>query len=190
MADVRDGDFFPEDEADQAVVARDPMTERAEREAIRIAEALERLAPAALPRPDFSAARLFRHDPDTGGFLPAPAYPLSLEALVGLERQKARFLENLQRFARGRFTLHLRTRALAIGQNDVELLPAYLPAGGPGAFRVPAERVVFISHNAPNRELAIELATSGIPLQIIGDANAPRFLPVAIREGRLAGIAV
>lgn len=70
----------------------------------------------------------------------------------------------LQRFARGRFTLHLRTRALAIGQNDVELLPAYLPAGGPGAFRVPAERVVFISHNAPNRELASELATSGIPL--------------------------
>jgi 2,4-dienoyl-CoA reductase-like NADH-dependent reductase (Old Yellow Enzyme family) len=96
----------------------------------------------------------------------------------------------LQRFARGRFTLHLRTRALAIGQNDVELLPAYLPAGGPGAFRVPAERVVFISHNAPNRELASELATSGIPLQIIGDANAPRFLPVAIREGRLAGMAV
>lgn len=96
----------------------------------------------------------------------------------------------LQRFARGRFTLHLRTRALAIGQNDVELLPAYLPAGGPGAFRVPAERVVFISHNAPNRELASELAASGIPLQIIGDANAPRFLPVAIREGRLAGMAV
>ena len=96
----------------------------------------------------------------------------------------------LQRFARGRVTLHLRTRALAIGQNDVELLPAYLPAGGPGAFRVPAERVVFISHNAPNRELASELATSGIPLQIIGDANAPRFLPVAIREGRLAGMAV
>lgn len=96
----------------------------------------------------------------------------------------------LQRFARGRFTLHLRTRALAIGQNDVELLPAYLPAGGPGAFRVPAERVVFISHNAPNRELASELAASGIPLQVIGDANAPRFLPVAIREGRLAGMAV
>lgn len=68
---------------------------------VRIAEALERLAPAAPPRPDFSAARLFRHDPETGGFLPAPDYPLSLEALVGIERQKARFLENLQRFARG-----------------------------------------------------------------------------------------
>ncbi|WP_028735802.1 SMC-Scp complex subunit ScpB [Ciceribacter selenitireducens] len=40
MAEVRDGDFFPEGEADQAVVERDPMLERAEREAIRIAEAL------------------------------------------------------------------------------------------------------------------------------------------------------
>ncbi|MDZ4318203.1 MAG: DUF815 domain-containing protein, partial [Phenylobacterium sp.] len=67
---------------------------------VRIAEALERLAPQAPPRPDFSAARLFRHDPETGGFVSAPDYPLSLEALVGIERQKARFLENLQRFAR------------------------------------------------------------------------------------------
>jgi segregation and condensation protein B len=40
MAEVRDGEFFPEDAADQAVVERDPMLERAEREAIRIAEAL------------------------------------------------------------------------------------------------------------------------------------------------------
>ena len=34
---------------------------------LRIAEALERLAPAASPRADFGAARLFRHDPETGG---------------------------------------------------------------------------------------------------------------------------
>lgn len=100
----------------------------------------------------------------------------------------------LQRLARGRFTLHLRTRALAIGHDDVELLPGFLPAGGPGAFRVPADRVVFISHNQPNRDLANELADalagSGIALQVVGDANSPRFLPVAIREGRLAGMAV
>lgn len=40
MAEVRDGDFFPGDETEEHPVARDPATERAEREAIRIAEAL------------------------------------------------------------------------------------------------------------------------------------------------------
>ncbi|MCG9916137.1 MAG: ATP-binding protein [Phenylobacterium sp.] len=68
---------------------------------IRIAEALERLAPPAPVVRDFATARLFRHDPQTGGFHPAPDYPLSLDALVGIDRQKGRFLENLERFADG-----------------------------------------------------------------------------------------
>jgi uncharacterized protein len=67
----------------------------------RIAEALERLAPPATPAADFAAARLFRHDPASGGFHAAPDYPLPLDSLVGVDRQKARFLENLQRFAAG-----------------------------------------------------------------------------------------
>jgi predicted AAA+ superfamily ATPase len=67
----------------------------------RIAEALERLAPPNAVPADFAAARLFRHDPDTGGFHPAPDYPLALDSLVGVERQKQRFVENLERFARG-----------------------------------------------------------------------------------------
>lgn len=67
----------------------------------RIAEALERLAPPAPRAPDFSGARLFRHDPETAAFHPAPDYPLGLESLIGVERQKARFLENLERFAKG-----------------------------------------------------------------------------------------
>jgi predicted AAA+ superfamily ATPase len=67
----------------------------------RIAEALERLAPPALAEPDFAAARLFRHEAASGAFVPAPDYPLALDLLVGVERQKARFVENLARFARG-----------------------------------------------------------------------------------------
>jgi predicted AAA+ superfamily ATPase len=67
----------------------------------RIAAALERLAPAAAPAPAFESARLFRHDPANGAFHPAPDYPLPLAALVGADRQKERFLENLQRFAAG-----------------------------------------------------------------------------------------
>lgn len=67
----------------------------------RIAEALERLAPPPRAAADFAGARLFRHDPATGGFHPAPDYPLALDSLVGVERQKTRFLENLERFAAG-----------------------------------------------------------------------------------------
>lgn len=67
----------------------------------RIAEALERLAPAVSAKADFTRARLFRHDPATGGFHAAPDYPLALESLIGVDRQKARFLENLERFAGG-----------------------------------------------------------------------------------------
>jgi len=67
----------------------------------RIAEALERLAPPAPAATDFTQARLFRHEPGTGGFHPAPDYPLSLDSLVGVDRQKASFRGNLERFAGG-----------------------------------------------------------------------------------------
>ncbi len=77
------------------------MTHALEPVLSRIADALERLAPAPPARPDFAVARLFRHDPESGVFHPAPDYPLPLEALVGVERQRDRFVENLQRFAAG-----------------------------------------------------------------------------------------
>jgi uncharacterized protein len=67
----------------------------------RIAGALERLAPPLAARPTFGEARLFRHDPKAQAFHAAPDYPLPLDSLVGVDRQKARFLDNLQRFARG-----------------------------------------------------------------------------------------
>ncbi|THD59422.1 ATP-binding protein [Phenylobacterium sp.] len=77
------------------------MTHELEPVLTRIAEALERLAPPRPLEPDFTAARLFRHDPASGAFHPAPDYPLPLAALVGVERQKDRFVENLRRFADG-----------------------------------------------------------------------------------------
>lgn len=67
----------------------------------RIAEALERLTPPPAPAPDFAHARLFRHDPQSERFHPATDYPLPLANLVGIDRQKDRFLENIQRFAKG-----------------------------------------------------------------------------------------
>jgi len=67
----------------------------------RIAAALERLAPPPPASASFDAARLFRHDPVDGAFHPAPDYPMPIEMLVGVDRQKTRFVENLERFARG-----------------------------------------------------------------------------------------
>ncbi len=75
------------------------MEEKTQALLSRIAEALERIAPPARLPPDFAAARLFRHDPSGDAFLPAPDYPLALDLLVGVDGQKARFLENLRRFA-------------------------------------------------------------------------------------------
>jgi predicted AAA+ superfamily ATPase len=67
----------------------------------RIAAALERLAPARPPEPDFAAARLYRYEFEPPRFIPAPDYALPSDLLVGVDRQKARFSENLRRFALG-----------------------------------------------------------------------------------------
>ena len=77
------------------------MDEKTQALLTRIAQALERLAPPARPESDFSGARLYRHEPKADAFLPAPDYPLPLDLLVGIDGQKARFVENLTRFARG-----------------------------------------------------------------------------------------
>ncbi|WP_091739937.1 ATP-binding protein [Phenylobacterium immobile] len=73
----------------------------------RIADALDRLAPAPPPPPSFDAAKLFRHDPATNGFHAAPDYPLHLDSLVGIERQKGEFVRNLTRFADGLAANHV-----------------------------------------------------------------------------------
>src|SRR5579871_4604515 len=77
------------------------MTEATAALLARIAAALERLAPAPPPAPTFDGARLYRYEAEARTFLPAPDYALALDLLVGVARQKARFVENLSRFARG-----------------------------------------------------------------------------------------
>jgi len=67
----------------------------------RIADALDRLAPPPAAPPSFDGARLFRFDSPRDAFLAAADYGLALDLLVGVERQKARFVQNLRRFAEG-----------------------------------------------------------------------------------------
>lgn len=66
----------------------------------RIADALERLAPPPAPVWDLDAARLFRCDGTDLSLTPAPDYPLPVDLLLGVERQKRVFQANLDRFAR------------------------------------------------------------------------------------------
>jgi predicted AAA+ superfamily ATPase len=73
----------------------------------RIATALDRLAPPPPPAPDFSGGRMFRHDPKTGAFLPAPDYPLTLDLLIGVDRQKLLVVDTLRRFACGLTANHV-----------------------------------------------------------------------------------
>ena len=67
----------------------------------RIAEALERLAPARASPPSFDGGRLFRLDPASGRYVAAPDFLLSLDLLLGVDRQKQRLLDCLERFAAG-----------------------------------------------------------------------------------------
>lgn len=93
----------------------------------------------------------------------------------------------LQRLRRsGRFTLMTRAHLKAIGEADVEV--GYLD-GGPSA-HVPADTVVFVSLNMPERSIASTLKERGLEVHLVGDANSPRFLPTAFKEARRAGMAV
>jgi hypothetical protein len=56
--------------------------------------------------------------------------------------------------------------------------------------RLPAETVVFISNNRPNREIYTELSGRIVDTRLVGDANSPRFLETAIREGHIAGASI
>ncbi|MDE2356052.1 MAG: ATP-binding protein [Alphaproteobacteria bacterium] len=73
----------------------------------RIAAALERLAPPPPAEPDFAEAKVFRHEAQSGRFIPAPLFPLALDLLVGVESQKARVVETLSCFAAGHPANHV-----------------------------------------------------------------------------------
>jgi hypothetical protein len=51
---------------------------------------------------------------------------------------------------------------------------------------IAADTVVFVSHNASNRELLDTLADYSGSVIDVGDALSPRYLQTAIREGHMA----
>jgi len=57
---------------------------------------------------------------------------------------------------------------------------------GGASIDVLADTVVFVSHNAPNRDLLDTLdGFTGMVIPV-GDVRSPRYLQTAIREGHLA----
>ena len=82
----------PEESA--APAGRDPM--------IRIAEALERLAPAPQPAPDFTAATAFVWHPDPDRLEPVDSVSrVDIVQLIGIDRARDTLLANTMQFARG-----------------------------------------------------------------------------------------
>jgi len=73
----------------------------------RIAQALEAMVPAPAAAISFDGARLFRHEPAGDRFVAAPDYGLALDLLVGVDRQKARLVDTLRRFAGGLAANHV-----------------------------------------------------------------------------------
>lgn len=67
----------------------------------RIADALDRLAPPPPGTWDLHPARLYRFVSEADALIAAPDYPLALDLLMGIDRQKRIYVANLERFASG-----------------------------------------------------------------------------------------
>lgn len=88
------------------------------------------------------------------------------------------------------FRYKIRTRAIAIEGRNVVTGPAHFTDDTVDTELIPADTVVFVSRNRPNSELHAELTGRHTTVRLVGDANSPRFLETAIREGHIAGAAV
>ncbi len=94
----------------------------------------------------------------------------------------------LRRLRQGDFTLVTGGRVVTIGRNSCDI--GYLD--GEQVWSVPAESVVLVTYNVAQtglyRDLVrIQRKAGSFALHLVGDANAPRDLLMAIREGHLAG---
>jgi NADPH-dependent 2,4-dienoyl-CoA reductase/sulfur reductase-like enzyme len=96
----------------------------------------------------------------------------------------------LQRMAGKPFRYMIRTRAIAIEPGAVTVGPTHLTEDDVDTERLDADTVVLITANRPNRDIFTALSDRNSDIRLVGDANSPRFLETAIREGHLAGATV
>lgn len=98
----------------------------------------------------------------------------------------------LQRLRKGDFNLIVSGRIVEVGTGNRKGTCTLGWLDGEQTWDVPADTVVFISYNHAQADLWRDLgggtrAPKPYDLQLIGDANAPRDLLMAIREGNMAG---
>ena len=92
--------------------------------------------------------------------------------------------EALMRMNRnGRFHLHVMSRVTGVENGRARIAPIY--AGS--QVEVPVDKLAFVSINHANRSLVEDLRGEVDNVVVVGDAKAPRFLEMAIREGHMAG---
>lgn len=94
----------------------------------------------------------------------------------------------LRRLRQGDFSLQVGGRLVSIGKDSVEV--GYLD--GEQVWEVPADTIVHVTYNDAQTDLYRALGggtrdAKPYTLNLIGDANAPRDLLIAIREGHTAG---
>jgi 2,4-dienoyl-CoA reductase-like NADH-dependent reductase (Old Yellow Enzyme family)/thioredoxin reductase len=94
----------------------------------------------------------------------------------------------LRRLRQGDFTLHVGARLVEIANDHCVI--GWLD--GDQTWTAPADVVVLVTYNEAKSELYRQLggamrATPPYALHLVGDANAPRDLLMAIREGHMAG---
>jgi 2,4-dienoyl-CoA reductase-like NADH-dependent reductase (Old Yellow Enzyme family)/thioredoxin reductase len=95
----------------------------------------------------------------------------------------------LNRMADHDFDYMIRTRVIAIREGSVLVGPANLYDDRKSR-EIPADTVVVVTHNRPNREIFDALSDRNTDVRVVGDASTPRNLQMAIREGYLAGATV
>jgi len=88
------------------------------------------------------------------------------------------------------FRFMIRTRAIAIEADAVVVGPTVLTDDDADTTRIEADTVVLVTNNRCNRDIYNTLSERNSDIRVIGDANSPRFLETAIREGHLAGAAI
>lgn len=91
----------------------------------------------------------------------------------------------LERLAQGNFRLVTHGRLLDVSDEGAKIGLRY-----GGSFDLAADTIVFVSHNAPNRDLIDDLAGFPGKMVAVGDVLSPRYMQTAIREGHLAGRAI
>ena len=129
---------------------------------LRIADALERLAPPAAPATDLAAADAFVWNAEAGRLEPVAAVNrLDLGLLIGIDRARDTLLDNTRRFARG------------------------LPANNAllwGARGMGKSSLVKAVHGAVNAETEGRLALIEVHREDVG--SLPRLLPLLRGAGR------